>query len=78
MMLGCWFIGCFNFLCWLTVSLWSVQSLSKALSNWYNGNNSGVGNFINNKQWKMRPSALHFQMVLETCIYKLDSQLIAD
>ncbi len=64
--------------CWLAASPQFSQRLSEALSNWYNGNKSGVGNFINNKQQKMRPSALLFQMALETCIYSLDSQLNSD
>lgn len=38
--------------CWLAASLRFSQRLSEALSNWYNGNKSGVGNFINNKQRK--------------------------
>lgn len=52
--------GLFSFpVYWLAASLWFAWRLSEVLSNWYNGNKSGVGNFINSKQWKMRPSALH-------------------
>lgn len=77
MILGCWFYRLFSFpVHLLAASLWLAQRLSETLSNWYNGNKSGVGNFINNKHWKMKPSALCFQMALETYIYDLDS--IAD
>lgn len=60
---ACWLAGC--------LSVRFARRLSEALSNWYNGNKSGVGNFINNKQWKMTPSALHFQMALETCVHRI-------
>lgn len=56
---------------WLAASVWFTQRLSEALYNWY-GNKSGVGYFINNKQWKMRPCALYLH------ISTLVSQLIAD
>lgn len=58
MILGCWFMGCFHFLCagWLPLCGLLKGYLKRCLIGTM-GKKSGVGNVINNKQWKMRPSA---------------------
>lgn len=62
--------------CWLAATQWFPQRLSETPSNWSRGNKSGVWSFIKNKQWKMTPSALYFQMALQ--ILHLQLGLTAD
>ena len=64
--------------CWLAATLRFSQRLSAGLCHCQDRDKSGVGNVINNKQWKVRPCAFHLQMVLETFICNFVSQFIAN